>query len=109
VDVMSEEKIKAENLHGLDLNDRELIFSSLLPEEKFVDRRINMITEIPPESESDPETIDLVTGNKIEHGSTLGSQKRTGVGRASGGSIGSRKSSVRDMQGNGGRFSPKSS
>jgi len=55
VDILAEEKIKAENLHGLDLGDRELIFQTLLPEEKFVDRRINVVDDIPLESESEPE------------------------------------------------------
>ena len=60
VEVISEEKIKAENLHGLDLNDRELIFQSLLPEEKFVDRRIHVVEDIPLETDSDPENIDFI-------------------------------------------------
>lgn len=60
VEALSEEKIKAENLHGLDLNDRELIFQSLLPEEKFVDRRIHVLNDIPLESESEPENIDFI-------------------------------------------------
>jgi hypothetical protein len=38
VSITSEDKIKAENLHGVDLPDRELIFHSLLPSEKFIDR-----------------------------------------------------------------------
>jgi hypothetical protein len=65
VEILSEEKIKAENLHGLDLNDRELIFSSLLPEEKFVDRRIELVADIPLESESEPENIDLLS-NRLD-------------------------------------------
>lgn len=60
MDVLSEEKIKAENLHGLDLNDRESIFRSLLPEEKFVDRRIYVVEDVPLESESEPENIDFI-------------------------------------------------
>ena len=40
VEISSEEKVKAENLHGYDLQDREIIFKSILPDEKFVDRRI---------------------------------------------------------------------
>lgn len=60
VEALSEEKIKAENLHGLDLNDRKLIFQSLLPEEKFVDRRIHILNDIPLESESEPEQIDFI-------------------------------------------------
>ena len=60
VEVLSEEKIKAENLHGLDLNDREVIFNSVLPEEKFIDRRIHLVADIPLESESEPENIDFI-------------------------------------------------
>lgn len=55
VQISAEEKIKAENLHGLDFGDRELIFQTLLPEEKFVDRRINVVDDIPLESDSEPE------------------------------------------------------
>lgn len=55
VKILAEEKIKAENLHGLDQNDKELIFQSLLPEEKYVDRRINVVDDIPLESESEAE------------------------------------------------------
>lgn len=53
---MPEEKIKAENLHGVDLKDRELIFKTLMPEETFVDRRIDNIENIQAESE-DEETL----------------------------------------------------
>lgn len=53
VEITSEEKVKAENLHGYDLQSREIIFKTLLPEEKFVDRRITKIEEIAPESDSD--------------------------------------------------------
>lgn len=53
VECISEEKVKAENLHGFDCQDREIIFKSLLPEEKFVDRRIAKIDEVPDESDSE--------------------------------------------------------
>jgi hypothetical protein len=53
VEITSEEKVKAENLHGYDLQDREIIFKSLLPEEKFIDRRIGCIEDVPPESDDD--------------------------------------------------------
>ena len=33
VEISSEEKVKAENLHGYDVQDREYIFKSMLPEE----------------------------------------------------------------------------
>ena len=58
VDIMAEEKVKAENLHGVDLADKHTIFTSLLPEEKFVDRRMSQIEELEPESE-DPDEEDL--------------------------------------------------
>jgi len=60
VKILAEEKIKAENLHGLDQNDKELIFQSLLPEEKYVDRRINVVDDIPLESESEAEQISFI-------------------------------------------------
>ena len=53
VEITSEEKVKAENIHGYDMSDREIIFKSLLPEEKFVDRRISKIDDVMPESDSD--------------------------------------------------------
>ena len=53
VECVSEEKVKAENLHGFDCQDREIIFKSLLPEEKFIDRRIGKIDEVPDESDSE--------------------------------------------------------
>jgi len=58
VDIAPEEKVKAENLHGVDKNDKETIFTSLLPEEKFVDRRMAMIEELEQESE-DADVEDL--------------------------------------------------
>jgi hypothetical protein len=64
-EITSEEKVKAENLHGFDLQDREIIFKSLLPEEKFVDRRIFSIEDLAPESESDNEgTYHQTSHNK---------------------------------------------
>ena len=53
VEITSEEKVKAENLHGYDLQDREIIFKSLLPDERFVDRRIATVEDVPGESDSD--------------------------------------------------------
>ena len=49
--------MKAENLHGVDLKDRQLIFKTLLPEENFVDRRIDNIDLIEAESD-DPISED---------------------------------------------------
>jgi len=53
VEITSEEKVKAENLHGYDVQDREIIFKSMLPEEKFIDRRIATIEDVQVESDSD--------------------------------------------------------
>jgi len=53
VEITGEEKVKAENLHGYDYQDREIIFKSLLPDEKYVDRRISKIEDVPGEIDSD--------------------------------------------------------
>lgn len=53
VDIIAEEKAKAENLHGVDVNDREKIFQAMLPQENFVDRRINVFEDIEEESEDE--------------------------------------------------------
>ena len=34
--------MKAENLYGMDLEDRKAIFKEILPDEEFVDRRIHV-------------------------------------------------------------------
>ena len=49
--ITPEEKVKGENLHGGDLQDRQTIFTTLLPEESFVDRRIHDIENIECESD----------------------------------------------------------
>ncbi len=59
LDVNAEEKIKAEALHGMDISDRQAIFKEILPEETFVDRRINTIDDIDPESEDEPDIPDM--------------------------------------------------
>jgi protein phosphatase 1 regulatory subunit 7 len=58
VEIIAEEKVKAENLHGVDTNDRRIIFTTLLPEEEFIDRRTQKIEDLEVESE-DPESEDL--------------------------------------------------
>ena len=52
-EISAEDKVKAENLHGVDYNDREKIFTSQLPEEKFVDRRLQKYEDIEVESDDD--------------------------------------------------------
>lgn len=55
VEITAKEKVKAENLHGTDLEDRKMIFKALLPEETFVDRRIKRFEDVDPESDSSAE------------------------------------------------------
>lgn len=99
-EITCEEKIKSENLYGLDLNDRETIFKSLLPQEQFVDRRINKMEDIEPESESDPENYDPMEPYE-EKGSQISQVEMNSVVsqnismRGSIASIGSRMSSQR--------------
>ena len=96
------------------MNDREIIFKSLLPEETFVDRRIHVVQDIPMESESEPENIDFieqkldprvgskthllifeVVGGSREQFSTHGSQMR-----AKGGSVHSSRVSSSRLRSN---------
>ena len=56
MEIQAEEKVKAENLHGVDLADRETIFKALLPQENFVDRRLNVYEDIEPESEDNDDS-----------------------------------------------------
>lgn len=55
VNTTPEEFVKAENLYGTDLEDRKRIFYEILPEEEFIDRRINIVDLIEAETESDNE------------------------------------------------------
>lgn len=48
--IAPEDIVKAENLYGMDLEDRKRIFKEVLPEEEFVDRRIH-ISEVTQMSE----------------------------------------------------------
>jgi hypothetical protein len=40
--VTPEDIVKAENIYGMDLEDRKRIFKELLPDEEFIDRRIHI-------------------------------------------------------------------
>ena len=71
VEITSEEKVKAENFHGYDVQDREIIFKSLLPDEKFVDRRIQTIDDVYPESDSDQENVNQLQNAVISSGTSL--------------------------------------
>ena len=80
VEIQAEEKVKAENLHGVDLNDRQKIFKAMLPQENFVDRRISVYEDIEDESEDDVsvEEEDGVTGSIAQmHASVSTDNDRT--------------------------------
>ena len=62
VEIIAEEKVKAENLHGFDLNDRDKIFKAMLPQESFVDRRITAYEDIEEESEDEISIDDTIDG-----------------------------------------------
>lgn len=42
LNVSPEDIVKAENLYGMDLEDRKRIFKDILPEEDFIDRRMHV-------------------------------------------------------------------
>jgi len=69
--IIAEEKAKSENLHGVDLKDRESIFKAMLPQENFVDRRIAVFEDIEDESEDENEYEKQ--GSMGELGSVRGS------------------------------------
>lgn len=58
VDIIPEDKVKAENLHSVDLNDRETIFKTLLPQENFVDRRVATQEMLEVESDDADESLE---------------------------------------------------
>lgn len=60
VEITSEEKIRAECLHGVDLNDKQTIFTNLLTQEQYVDRRISKIEMIEPESEDNDQEDSFI-------------------------------------------------
>lgn len=55
VSTTPDEFVKAENLYGMDLEDRRRIFKEVLPDEEFIDRRINIAELIEYETESENE------------------------------------------------------
>lgn len=70
--ISAEEKVKAENLHGVDTQDRETIFKAMLPQENFVDRRINVYEDIEVESEdNDDGPFAQSSRNRAQHSSSI--------------------------------------
>ncbi|CAG9331722.1 unnamed protein product [Blepharisma stoltei] len=58
--VTAEEKIKAENLYGLDLEDRMALFNQIFPNQTFVDRRTFTSEMLDYESDSDREDLNFI-------------------------------------------------
>lgn len=58
--VMAEEKIKAENLFGLDLEDMKAIFKEIFPDKTFEDKRILTSALCEDESESEDEDVRFI-------------------------------------------------
>lgn len=55
VNVAAEEKIKAENLYGLDVEDRKALFEQIFPGQNFIDRRLVTSEMLDLESDSEEE------------------------------------------------------
>lgn len=51
-EVTAQEVVKAENLYGMDVDERSNIFKSILPEEEFIDQRIHVSELIEAESDN---------------------------------------------------------
>jgi len=62
VSVTAEEKIKAENLYGLDVEDRKALFNQIFPGQIFNDRRLEKSEMLDVESESDEDEEDISVG-----------------------------------------------
>lgn len=58
--VTAEEKIKAENLYGLDLEDRTALFNQIFPGQTFVDKRLYTSEMLDYESDSDREDLNFI-------------------------------------------------
>jgi Leucine-rich repeat (LRR) protein len=56
-EVSAEEKIKAENLYGLDVEDRRALFTQIFLGQAFEDRRLERAEMLDIESESDEDTL----------------------------------------------------
>ncbi len=52
--------MKGENLYGEDTEERRRIFKEILPEEEFIDRRLNTGDMIDPESDSDGNDAEII-------------------------------------------------
>ncbi|KRW99030.1 hypothetical protein PPERSA_11631 [Pseudocohnilembus persalinus] len=92
-----EEFVKSENLYGLDLEERREIFKEVLPEEEFIDRRINIGELIEPETESDNEENIKFQDKYDKQGNLL--ETKSGMRRSLQGTMKSLKSSIDAGQG----------
>jgi protein phosphatase 1 regulatory subunit 7 len=78
VQVSAEEKIKAENLFGLDIEDRKALFTQIFPGQMFVDRRLVKSEMLDIESESEAEE-ELPSVKNSSQGSKIGSRNLSKV------------------------------
>jgi hypothetical protein len=58
--VTADQKIKAENLYGLDLEDCKAIYEEIFPGQEFSDRRLSKAEDFSDESESDKDDIQFI-------------------------------------------------
>jgi hypothetical protein len=80
ITITPEEGVKAENFFAQEIEPRKNIFLSVLPEEEFVDRRINKSEFLDPESDSDDGELDMVDtydneGNLVRRANSSHSQR----------------------------------
>ena len=75
----AEEKIKAENLYGLDIEDRKALFNQIFPGQLFIDRRLVTSEMLDIESESE-EDEGYITSKNSNTDSKLASRILSKVG-----------------------------
>ena len=80
VTISPEESVKAENFFGQEVEAKKNIFLQILPEEEFVDRRINKSEFLDPESDSDDGELYMVDiydndGNLMRRANSSHSQR----------------------------------
>ena len=64
-EVGAEEKIKAENLYGLDVEDRRALFGNIFPGQPFEDRRLERAEILDIESDSDDDKLSPIDDPRL--------------------------------------------
>ena len=67
--ISAEEKIKAENLYGLDIEDRKALFNQIFPGQMFIDRRLitSEMLDIESLSEEEDEYVHVKTNSDSKY------------------------------------------